>query len=714
MHMPHVKVKWLYSIDNPIVKSSKNLTDDIIAKYVPGKKWSLFSPSDSQRIESSYQDYRLNGQDTKTDDQLQEYVSDRVPLAKYYQNLKHVKIPKFRVPVNEDKLFEANVANRTFTSIYWNGPVYKIRRGIWFTNDNVPLSTHLTEQIEKGYRELKPWEFVRIQDDSALGRSNGLKKKVNDSWLVKVKDVEKKVLYIDEKHAYLINDVKSFNKVKLFLLQNIPKDLVPGVEYIQRGSEEKTENKPKAKETPDNSMINELKQIFGQNSATELLTNQMEQDNKDTNKSSRDVDHLVLCVHGIGQILGTKYENVNFIHTVNLLRKNLKSQAKLLMNENNCNIQVIPIIWRSLIKFNNHRNDFPNDSRFPSLANITINEIMPVRYLINNTLLDILLYYEEEYKDEILVTVVKQANEAFRKYKAYNPNFNGKVSLVGHSLGSAICFDILSLQKFLDDKYNKALQEKPIFKKHQFQKLQLDFNVNNYFAIGSPFGLFNLLKKKKIASRKLLMFQDPEKLQQELMKSSYPSCNRFYNIYDLCDPVAYRIEPLINRNMTNQPAEKFHYKKKVAGSSSFGDELLTTSKSYITNGTLIALLKQVENFMGSTKPQIQDTIPTFDTPSPAHFKYNDKYYHLKKEIEQNIDLLACNSNGRVDYSIPQEIYDLALINTLKSHTTYFENEHISKFLLNELLLNQAQPDDGIIDVKEKQIKSVDQNENHET
>ena len=38
----------------------------------------------------------------------------------------------------------------------------------------------------------------------------------------------------------------------------------------------------------------------------------------------RDVDNLILCVHGIGQTLGKKYEYVNFAHTVNLLRSNMK------------------------------------------------------------------------------------------------------------------------------------------------------------------------------------------------------------------------------------------------------------------------------------------------------------------------------------------------------------------------------------------------------
>lgn len=42
----------------------------------------------------------------------------------------------------------------------------------------------------------------------------------------------------------------------------------------------------------------------------------------------REVDHLILVTHGIGQRLGLRLESINFIHDVNVLRKTLKSVYK--------------------------------------------------------------------------------------------------------------------------------------------------------------------------------------------------------------------------------------------------------------------------------------------------------------------------------------------------------------------------------------------------
>lgn len=70
-----------------------------------------------------------------------------------------------------------------------------------------------------------------------------------------------------------------------------------------------------------------------------------------------EIDHLVLCIHGIGQVLGSKYESINFTHNINILRNTMKrvyqendEYKKLAYNEedskmdtSNNRIQVLPI-----------------------------------------------------------------------------------------------------------------------------------------------------------------------------------------------------------------------------------------------------------------------------------------------------------------------------------------------------------------------------------
>lgn len=74
----------------------------------------------------------------------------------------------------------------------------------------------------------------------------------------------------------------------------------------------------------------------------------------DSEDREREIDHLILVTHGIGQRLGLRLESINFIHDVNVLRKTLKSVYKaspdlqalnsaLPDNNSNCRVQVLPV-----------------------------------------------------------------------------------------------------------------------------------------------------------------------------------------------------------------------------------------------------------------------------------------------------------------------------------------------------------------------------------
>ncbi|KAF9761924.1 hypothetical protein IL306_003621, partial [Fusarium sp. DS 682] len=76
----------------------------------------------------------------------------------------------------------------------------------------------------------------------------------------------------------------------------------------------------------------------------------------------REIEHLVLVTHGIGQLLSLRMESVNFVHDVNVLRKTIKSvyvnsaDLKALNSElgagpGNCRVQVLPVCWRHLLEF---------------------------------------------------------------------------------------------------------------------------------------------------------------------------------------------------------------------------------------------------------------------------------------------------------------------------------------------------------------------------
>lgn len=89
----------------------------------------------------------------------------------------------------------------------------------------------------------------------------------------------------------------------------------------------------------------------------EMLETEMKEDYKADEESddpAREIEHLLLVTHGIGQKLSMRMESVNFVHDVNVFRKTLKSVYGLspdlqVLNDEvgekkkNCKVQCLPV-----------------------------------------------------------------------------------------------------------------------------------------------------------------------------------------------------------------------------------------------------------------------------------------------------------------------------------------------------------------------------------
>lgn len=319
-------------------------------------------------------------------------------------------------------------------------------------------------------------------------------------------------------------------------------------------------------------------------------------------EQGREIEHLLLVTHGIGQRLGLRTESVNFIHDVNTLRKTLKSvyntspDLQALNSEvdklpKNSRVQVLPIVWRHLLDFpkqslKHNREEYDlgekgsgEEEDYPNLDDITVEGVPAVRNLITDLALDILLYQSPAYKDHITRIVLSECNRIYRLFLERQPDFKGKVSLIGHSLGSAIVFDILCRQK--DNKEIHGLKRSSKDKEHT-----LDFDVEHCYCLGSPIGLFQMLSGRKIAARQhpstvpaqasfgvredpFLDAASPTKPSAGATASTYvditvssPKCASLYNIFHPTDPISYRIEPLISPAMATLKPQPLPYTKK--------------------------------------------------------------------------------------------------------------------------------------------------------
>ena len=326
---------------------------------------------------------------------------------------------------------------------------------------------------------------------------------------------------------------------------------------------------------------------------------EIEDDYRETegDEQGRDIEHLILVTHGIGQRLGLRLESVNFVHDVNTLRKTIKAvyaespdlkalNAELDDAESvNSRVQVLPIAWRHLLDFpkqslrhNRKEHDLGDtdidDEDYPNLEDITVEGVPAVRNLITDLALDILLYDSPAYKDHISSLVLSELNRIYHLFMERNPKFDGKVSFIGHSLGSAIMFDILCRQ----DQQPKRRGE---------PNMKLDFQVEDFYALGSPIGLFQMLGGRTIAARpkagdrdragsNIGSMDDPmlgapsSKKQKDLTPThvqgenpvARPKCDQIFNIFHPTDPISYRIEPLISPAMAALKPQPLPYTKR--------------------------------------------------------------------------------------------------------------------------------------------------------
>ena len=440
----------------------------------------------------------------------------------------------------------------------------------------------------------------------------------------------------------------------------------------------------------------------------EIKEDYKDEDGQDQN---REIEHLILVTHGIGQRLGLRMETFNFIHDVNVLRKTLKTvyqsspDLQILNSEveklpKNCRIQVLPVVWRHLLDFpkqsykqSSNEQDltdadtFGDDDEYPSLDNITVEGVAPIRNLITDLALDILLY-QSAYREHIAGIVQRECNRVFDLFMTRNPTFSGKVSMIGHSLGSAIVFDILCRQKDASPPSSGLQRHRQ--STHRAGKsvgnrdppdLGLKFDVEDFFCLGSPLGLYQMLKGRKIVARHAInglpissplhsdALDDPflgaastqsnddggtKDSDLLTITLSSPKCQQLYNIFHPADPIAYRIEPLISKAMASLKPQPLPYTKKgIFGAQGQGftnigarvGQSVSGLWSNITSGMANSLLNRSLGLTGEGQlasshpinaPQIQ-TKPSFSPSASTAGSIGGAVPEQKQGQEKSVD-----------------------------------------------------------------------------
>ncbi|CAO3636676.1 unnamed protein product [Mucor fragilis] len=436
-------------------------------------------------------------------------------------------------------------------------------------------------------------------------------------------------------------------------------------------------------------------------------------DNEDSEEDVRNIDQIVFVIHGIGQQMSERMGQ-NFVHDVNVLRKTLKSTWPIAVSgtqplDRPNGIQVLPILWRKGILFGT--DDTEGDSKresdigisedddgCPTLDEITLEGAPNIRTLVSDVFLDIPLYLTSKYHDLMIHVVTKEINRVYKLFIERNPYFlnnNGQVSIVAHSLGSLLGFDILSVQPFTyKQKPNLQQQQQQNSSAYNEKNLAtLNFPVKNYFALGSPLGMIMLLRGNKMVSRKTLTEPPPKQNNNNHPVSFvYPAADNIYNIFHKSDPVAYRLEPLVVRHYGAKlkpvpiPYIKGGLKSMLDAGFNAGSDLANRAgamfesiKTGFTSSLLMRGLgfsKPLEYASGSAELQEwqSQTDPNIMT-TRANAKSASK-------------LKCLNPTGRLDFYLQEGLLENAYLSALSVHMSYWQDVDVAGFLIREVYQNQ--------------------------
>ncbi|XP_053992213.1 phospholipase DDHD1-like isoform X1 [Hylaeus volcanicus] len=349
-----------------------------------------------------------------------------------------------------------------------------------------------------------------------------------------------------------------------------------------------------------------------------------------------DIDHIVFVVHGIGQ----KRDTGKIIRNTTSFRDCVDWLKQKYFPNSNYRVEFFPVEWRSSLKLDGD-----------IVEAITPYSVLSIRHLLNTSAMDILYYTSPLYGGEVRAGLQKELNRLYFMFASRHPGWKGKVSILAHSLGCVIVYDIVTGWMGPDTR-----PPSPETQEVLLQRLQ--FPIENLFCLGSPLSVFLALRTRAPSNRTDVM---PQGL-----------CTRFYNIFHWSDPVAYRMEPLLERGYSKiEPV-------LIPPYGGVERQQMEQSPSTI-NSADQAFPPTVENDERDESPDISS-------------RASDKGWSLW-------GLVRAGWNAKEDASIPlqpgQELaqrWDYVLraslgrnyLYTVAAHTTYWSNYDVAYFVLTRL------------------------------
>jgi DDHD domain len=424
-----------------------------------------------------------------------------------------------------------------------------------------------------------------------------------------------------------------------------------------------------------------------------------------------DIDHLVLIVHGIGEmmrsvdVLGLPLPNLaSIVECVSFLRKNHAEVQDVHFSQMYSagghamtgRVEYLPCEWHEAFSIvsarrKDHSPIHPESySSSVQLKDITLRTIPNMREFANDALMDVLYFMSPEHHDIIIDIVAREMNLVVRKFRELT-GFRGRFSVIGHSLGSIVAWDILNHQYMNVELFDEpGREDSNVSSQESFESWsdsgsvasldqesgsvdlaypQLDFPVDNFFLLGSPVAVFLMIRNQR------------EPLN---VHASLKGCNRIFNIFHPYDPVAYRIEPCIDpRNAAIEPTIVKHWNggfRVQYQTKRLWRKLVDTT--WKTQQSVVEAFEASMAGMG-----LLDTAEGVGGEDGSHYGSDTSSDGSRRT--QRVTCGRLNRGRRIDYMLQEKEVENAneYVAALGAHSSYWIERDLSLFIARQVYLS---------------------------
>jgi len=450
--------------------------------------------------------------------------------------------PSSVVPVDFGR-YDVDLKGRTIRSVYWDEPERRILRSSWFYgkgSERTPYEEDDAGQIETAFQRLRSGRervplLVPVNRGSHDVRFEALQPvETNENALSAL--------------SYLIG-AGSEKRHSVVAAPAVPLPLPAAAEPGGKAAGQAAQQWTAVQESVDRSREQAPVPVWRGHGVLDPERAEAALEEDDEEWLPEAVDCLVFVVHGIGQYHRSQqgaaeafYREVGKVRSLaaKCLRQRLKDGLPV-----NGRIEFLPLEWFEPIHV-----DVGIGNR---LQQITLPSVVPLRDFANFAIADIMVYLDDDWRETIHRELQRKMDRLWSLYGARTPEYSGKVSIIGHSLGAVIMFDLI--QKSLPQLERGLLVEPPEFAEEppppRSQRAEGCCPVPRcFFAIGSPLGMFLSIRFSQKGQSAAKYFRG---LDVRWPAGSVGCGWRFFNIFHPDDPIAYRVEPLLNPDYKDTP-----------------------------------------------------------------------------------------------------------------------------------------------------------------